>query len=109
MTNAIQITTTTAEKSDADKIVKALVEWRLAACVHVSGPIESTYWWDGAIETATEWRCTIKTRSDVYPIAERAIRELHPYDEPAIIATAIVAGSDSYLEWLAREVNPASD
>ncbi len=104
MSEAIQVSTTTATKEDAQRIAAALVERRLAACVQVGGPITSCYRWQGAVETADEWLCTIKTTRAAYEEVERAIRQLHPYDEPEIIAVPIVAGSAGYLQWLDRQV-----
>jgi periplasmic divalent cation tolerance protein len=101
---AIVISTTTGNKADAEKIARALVERRLAACVQVSGPLSSCYRWEGKVERAEEWQCTIKTTRQAYPRAEQTIFQLHPYDEPEIIATPIVAGSPTYLEWLGAEV-----
>jgi periplasmic divalent cation tolerance protein len=49
--------------------------------------------------------CTAKTREDLYAPLEQAIRELHPYETPAIVATPVVAGSQSYLEWIAAETS----
>jgi periplasmic divalent cation tolerance protein len=89
----------------AHKIAQALVEGRLAAAAQVSGPIASAYWWQGRIEHAEEWACTAKTRQDLYGPLEQAIRELHPYETPAIMAIPIVAGSPSYLQWLAAETS----
>lgn len=51
----IQITTTTDKKEDAKRIATALVERRLAACVQIIGPIDTTYWWKGKIESTEEW------------------------------------------------------
>jgi periplasmic divalent cation tolerance protein len=104
MSEAIQVSTTTATKEDAQRIAAALVERRLAACVQVGGPITSCYRWQGSVETADEWLCTIKTTRETYEQVERAIRQLHPYDEPEIIALPIVAGSAGYLQWLDRQV-----
>jgi periplasmic divalent cation tolerance protein len=105
MPEAIQVQTTTATKADAERIAAALVEQRLAACVQISGPITSCYRWQNAIETADEWRCTAKTTRAAYPRVEQAIRGLHPYDEPEIIAVPIVAGSVGYLTWLVEQVD----
>jgi len=99
----IQVTTTAAERADAEKIARALVERRLAACVQVAGPVSSTYRWRGDIETAQEFLCIIKTRAELFEKVESAIRELHPYETPEIIATPITGGSADYLKWLADE------
>jgi periplasmic divalent cation tolerance protein len=102
----IQVVTTTAEKKDAEKIAAAVLKERLAACVQISGPIESSYWWNGRLETDREYLCTMKTRKDRFPALEAAIKELHPYEIPEIVATPIVAISAEYLAWL-KEQTPA--
>jgi len=104
MTETVQVVTTTETKSDAQAIARAVVEKRLAACVQIIGPITSTYWWQGEIETAEEWLCLIKTRADLFEQLEAAIKEVHPYDVPEILAVPVVAGSEDYLAWLDREL-----
>lgn len=106
MTDAIQIVTTTSELADAERIATLLVANRLAACVQLSGPVESTYRWKDQVETSNEWCCNIKTLKEFYPLVEAKIRELHSYSEPEIVATAIVAASESYLNWIAESVGP---
>ena len=103
MTDFIQIMTAIGSKQDALKVANAIVGQRLAACVQVIGPITSTYWWQGAMETAEEWLCLIKTRQDLYERVEQAIRENHPYDEPEILALPVLAGSKTYLQWIVSE------
>lgn len=100
MADYIQVMTTTGAEEEAERISAALVERRLAACVQVLGPIASRYRWQGEIETAEEWMCVAKTEASRYSELEAAIRELHSYDEPEIVATPIVAGSEGYLAWL---------
>lgn len=101
---AIQVVTTTAEKKDAETLGQAVLEKRLGACVQISGPIESRYWWNGRIETAAEWFVTIKTRRDLYKPLEKLLLELHPYDQPEIVATVIAEVSSGYLKWLTEQV-----
>ena len=104
---ALQIVTTTEHKDDALKIAHLLIERRLAACVQIVGPVTSVFRWKGVVEQAQEWQCWAKTTAARYAVAETAIREHHPYDEPEILALPIVAGSESYLTWLAGEVGEA--
>jgi Uncharacterized protein involved in tolerance to divalent cations len=104
MGSYIQVITTTEKKEDAEKIAMTLVEKKLAACVQIAGPITSNYRWKGNIETAEEWQCVIKSRGDLYEEIERAIKSVHPYEVPEIIAVPIVAGSGDYLEWLQGEL-----
>ncbi len=99
----VQVQTIVERRDDAERIAQTLVERRLAACVQIVGPIQSTYWWKEKIETAEEWLCLIKTRSDLYDAIEAAIIELHSYEVPEIVALPIVAGSANYLRWLVEE------
>jgi periplasmic divalent cation tolerance protein len=109
MLDYIQVVTTTEHREDAERIARTLVEERLAACVQVVGPISSTYRWRGTIETAQEWQCWAKSRCDLYDQIEQAIRRLHPYEVPEILAVPVLAGSASYLAWLDAEVKEDAD
>jgi len=104
----VQTATTTASRADARRIARALVRRRLAACVQIVGPIESTYRWQGRVETAREWLCLVKTTQPRYRRLAAAIEALHPYDTPEIVAFPITAGSRRYLDWLAASVLPSS-
>ena len=104
MPDYIQVVTTVEHRADAERIARTLVEQRLAACVQVVGPVSSTYRWQGNIETAQEWQCWAKTRRDRYDEIERAIRKLHPYQVPEILALPVLAGGADYLAWLDGEV-----
>ena len=69
----------------------------------MSGPITSRYWWKGNVEQAKEWVCTVKTRKDLYHEVEQAIKEIHPYEVPGILALPVVAGNQNYFDWINRE------
>lgn len=100
----VQVITTTERKKDAERIAKALLEKRLAGCIQIVGPIVSTYWWKGNVETADEWLCFVKSKKDLYEELEKSIKEAHSYETPEIIALPIVKGSKDYLEWLSNEL-----
>jgi periplasmic divalent cation tolerance protein len=104
MADFIQVLTTTDTKNLAEQIGRALVDRRLAACVQIVGPIASIYRWQRQIETAEEWQCWIKTTRERFAAVERAIRELHTYSVPEILAIPTVAGSAAYLQWLEEQV-----
>ena len=101
----IEIKTTVDGREEAERIASALLERRLAACVQIGGPIESRYWWrdeagNEAIEVDSEFVCTIKTRRELFEQVAGAIRELHPYEVPEIVAVPLVTGSQDYLAWI---------
>ena len=105
MSDYIQVSTTTENREDAAKIARAAVEKRLAACAQIMGPISSTYRWKEKIQEEEEWLCLMKTREGLYEGLEKVIRDLHPYEEPEIVAVPIVAGSQGYLDWLGAETS----
>jgi periplasmic divalent cation tolerance protein len=105
MKSYIQISTTTETKEQAQKIARYLVEQKLAACVQISGPSESTYHWKGKVENAQEWLCLIKIREDYFGKVEATIKKMHSYETPEIIAVPILKGSKEYLNWLDDELS----
>lgn len=105
MTDFIEVHTTIDSREGAHKLAEAIVSKRLAACVQVSGPITSTYWWQGKLEQTEEWVCTAKTRKALYAKLEQAIREAHPYDVPEILAVDVIVGNQSYLDWIVLETS----
>jgi periplasmic divalent cation tolerance protein len=104
MEGFIQVMTATDKREDAERIARSLVEMRLAGCVQIVGPVTSIYRWKGAIETTGEWLCLAKTSEECYGALEQAIRSLHPYETPEILALPVAAGSSDYLEWLRGEL-----
>jgi periplasmic divalent cation tolerance protein len=102
----LQVQTTTDSRAEAMDLARAAVEARLAACAQVAGPVASTYWWDDGLERAEEWTLTLKLPSDRYQELAEFLTQRHSYDEPEIIATAIVAGSPAYLGWIDEETRP---
>lgn len=108
MAKYLQTLTTAGSEEEAERISAALIERRLAACVQVIGPISSRYRWQGKVERDREWLCLAKTEASRYDELEAAIRELHSYEEPEIVAIPIVAGSEGYLGWLSESLRPGA-
>lgn len=102
----IQIVTTTATKEQAQQIAEMLVERYLVACVQIVGPIESFYRWEGKVERSEEWRVEAKTRAGRFARVSAAIREIHPYEEPELIAMSIIDASEGYRRWTYEETGP---
>jgi periplasmic divalent cation tolerance protein len=99
----VQVQTTTDSRAEAMELARAAVEARLAACAQVAGPVATTYWWEDAIERAEEWLLLLKLPAAGYQQLANFLTERHSYDEPEIVATPIVAGSETYLSWIADE------
>ena len=104
-----QITTTLPDADTARKVAGSLVSERWAACAQVQGPVESTYWWRGRIEAATEWYCHLKTTLARAPGLTARLRELHPYETPEIVTLPILGGDPAYLRWIVASVGDGTD
>jgi periplasmic divalent cation tolerance protein len=103
MTEYCMALTTTDSREAAQQLARSAVEVRLAGCAQMVGPVESTYWWQGALETAEEWQVWFKTTDEHYPALERHIGEKHSYDVPEVLRIPVEAGAPSYLLWLREE------
>ena len=97
------------DQASAERLARALVDARLAACVNILAPCRSVYRWQGAVETAEEVPLLIKTRAARYPELEAAIRVQHPYALPEIVAFEPVRGLPDYLAWVAAETGGPAD
>lgn len=99
---AIQVLVSVPNRDLGRRIADALLAARLCACAQLVGPVESRYLWKGAPETAREWLLLVKTRRSRFAAVERAVRGLHPYEVPEIVATPLGPASAGYLEWVAQ-------
>ncbi len=100
----LEIRTTSDDQEVLRKIAGTLVESKLAACVQISGPILSTYYWQGKLESKKEWVLAAKSISYLVQNLTSAVKENHNYDEPEIIATRFDAISDGYAIWLSENL-----
>lgn len=105
MTPFVEIATTTSTRQEAEAIAQACVGKRFAVCAQIVGPLTSIYHWQNQVERSEEWQCTLKTRAALFAQVATAIRELHSYDCPQIVALPILDVSDDYREWMEAELN----
>ncbi len=104
MSVPLVITTAFESRVDAEIIAAALLEKRLIACAQITGPVSSSYWWQGKIVSSAEYLLVMKSDESLYDELEQLIGELHPYETPEIIATVITHLSEEYRQWLEEEL-----
>ena len=97
------VVTNAPDREVAGRIAQALVDKRLAACVNILAGCTSVYRWQGEVERAEEVPMLIKTRGARFHELEAAIRQLHPYELPEIIAVPVTQGLPDYLDWVTSE------
>lgn len=103
MPTLTEIRTTFATREAAEACAAALVAERVAACVQIDGPVQSTYRWRGAVEQAVEFRCTCKTAPERANNCVESIVRIHGYETPEILVSA-VAASPAYAAWVRSSV-----
>ena len=106
MTDKIVVLSTCDSGEQAERVARALVEQRLAACVNILPGVHSIYRWKGQVEDAAEWLLVIKSRRDLMSELRAAIGKIHSYEVPELLALPVVEGAENYLEWLDRELGP---
>ena len=107
MTAYCVVLTTVATPQEAASLARVLVEQQLAACVQ-RVPINSTYWWEGAVQEEPETLLLIKTETAGYPAVEACIKANHRYTVPEIVCLPVEAGSRDYLHWITETVRRTS-
>lgn len=102
--DAVLLALTNAPDRDVgERIARALVDERLAACVNILAPCQSIYRWQGAVETANEVPLLIKTTRRRWAELVARLTELHPYEVPELIALTPSAILPAYSAWAIKE------
>jgi periplasmic divalent cation tolerance protein len=86
----------------SEKIAKAVLDQRAAACVSILPGVRSLYLWKGGVEDAQENLLLMKTRTALLGELERTVKAAHPYELPEIIALPIIRGHRPYLDWISE-------
>jgi len=102
----VLVITTVADRAVADTLAAGAVRRRFAACAQVGGPITSTYLWQGAVETASEWVVQFKTAAERADRLVDHLRETHPYEVPEVVVTPVLGGNPDYAAWVVAETDP---
>ena len=102
------VLSTAGSDEQARSIARALVERRLAACVNIVPLGCSIYRWRGRIEQDEERLLLIKSARHLFPALCEAIRELHTYETPEVLALDVRDGAADYLRWLEESLAEAT-
>jgi periplasmic divalent cation tolerance protein len=97
---------TASSLEEARAIGRGVLERRVAACVNILPGAESHYWWEGNLESAQECVLLFKTRRENLDALVDAVKSLHSYTVPEVIAFPIEGGNVDYLRWVEAEAHP---
>jgi len=103
-TEYILVLITTPSREVGEEVAATLLEQKLAACVNILPSITSIYAWKGEVQNDQEALLVVKTRAELFhKRLVPAVKAIHPYEVPEIIALPVVMGSQSYLDWISTE------
>lgn len=106
MTEVVEVAVTAPDRALAERLAEVLVTERLAACAQVGGPVDSTYWWQSAIQTTAEWQVRFKTAPDRVDALVDQLRANHPYEVPEILVSREDSGNPGYTAWVHEQTRP---
>jgi periplasmic divalent cation tolerance protein len=102
--NAIVVLITAPSDDVGKQIAETLLEKKLAACVNIMAPINSLYVWQGETCDDEEVLLIVKSRAELFEDKlVPAVKAVHPYDVPEIIALPVLLGDQDYLDWIETE------
>jgi|SRR5690349_17090634 periplasmic divalent cation tolerance protein len=104
----IIVLVTTASEVEATTIGKTIVKQGLAACANILALKKSIFQWEGQIVEEQECLIMMKSRSDLFDDLAMAVKRLHSYKVPEIVAVPIVQGSQDYLKWVMESTRISS-
>ena len=96
----IVVITTVGTEDQANLIARELVARRHAACVNILPGVRSVYRWQGKICRDGEWLLVIKSCASEFEAVRGAIRELHDYELPEILAFQVSQGDRGFMDWM---------
>jgi periplasmic divalent cation tolerance protein len=123
------VLTTTDSAEEAERLARAAVDARLAACVQIVGPVRSVFRWEGAsaatgedqgaseatgedraaVSVETEWQLLAKTAAARVADLIALLVGAHSYDVPEVIVLPVVGGHGPYLSWVTQETAGPTD
>lgn len=103
--DVVSVYVTFGDAGEAERIGRAMVEERLAACVNILENCHSVYRWQGSIESTQEVAAIFKTSAARAPELSERIISLHGYALPAVATWPILDCSAPFRSWILAEVS----
>ena len=102
MDKIIVITTLSDDEEVINNISNVLINNHLVSCSHIS-KVESSYWWNGDVNTSIEYKLEVRTIFSLYDKIEEVIKKMHNYELPEVSYYEI-SGSKEILNWIKENV-----
>lgn len=93
------VLTTFESEQQAKPVIDEIIKCKLAACIQEI-KIKSHYTWKNELCHEDEVLVLFKTRKELYPVLEKKLLEIHPYETPEILLVDVEKGNAAYLAWI---------
>ena len=100
----IVIMITAKDRKEGCAVIKSLLKKRLIACGNLVDKVSSFFWWENKIQEAHEVLILLKTQKDKFEKVKQAIKKMHSYEVPEIIAVPITDGNEEYVHWMNKVI-----
>lgn len=97
------IVATAPDQESGERIVRQLLDERLAACGNVVPGVISLFRWEGEVRREAEALLLLKTREELVDRLFDRVSDLHPYEVPELLSLAVTSGLPDYCAWVAAE------
>ncbi len=101
--SAFRVVFVTMPKGKAEELSHEIIDNRLAACVNITGSVQSVYRRKGKIVKDEEALLIIKTATKKVESLIKFVKEKHSYDVPEVVSLNIAEGNPDYLDWIDEE------
>lgn len=93
----------TCDESQKEQLAQALVEAKLIVCAKFV-PVDAMYWWNGAIERATEALVMMEGPSGNFAKIEQGIAKIHSYDTFVLTQVPMENINNDAQQWIRNEL-----
>jgi periplasmic divalent cation tolerance protein len=100
MTAVVQVQVVHDDRAALNEIIETLIAEQLIACGQLLGPLESVFFWDGAVRREQEWLALLKTSGERVRELLARVAELHSYEVPELLVLDVQDGHEPYLRWV---------
>ena len=97
----------TCAPSEAEALLRQLLEERLVGCGNILTGVRSLYWWQGEICDDQESILLMETSAELAPALVTRVKALHSYDTPKVVAFEVHEREPDYEAWLRQVLQGA--
>lgn len=94
---------TCANRKEADKIIKSLLEKRLVVCAKRT-PVSSSFLWKGKIKSGKEVMVVAESLESKFADIEKEVRQLHSYETFVLVSLPVDKASSGVFDWIKKEL-----